>query len=217
MGICMNPGTEQEVEYLRLKQATERIMPMSRSIRKLSQAAAIVTVPALGLPALAETRSPVANPNTAVVGSDLVVPHLWVWSDKGTDDPDWQAATVAIASAMGLPDLADTRFTTPPDSGVSTRDLRMTGTELQGEIVNNTDTTIISAELVVRHRWRWANETEPGTNDPSWIDTYPLDVTVPPGGSAPFKVEATREHPQRSDGSFQTDAFVRRFKTIPSG
>jgi len=48
------------------------------------------------------------------------------------------------------------------------------------------------------------------------VDVYPLVVSIEPGGSAPFQVQPSRVAPQRSDGTFQTDAFVRRFETIPS-
>jgi hypothetical protein len=40
-------------------------------------------------------------------------------------------------------------------------------------------------------------------------------VTIPPGGTAPFSVEATQAPPQRTDGSFATSAFVRSYATQP--
>lgn len=127
-----------------------------------------------------------------------------------------QAAALVTATALALPVLAETRVTTQPAAAVYAQSVQTMGPEVQGQIVNNTDAIVIAAELVVRHRWLWANETKPGADDPGWIDTYPLDITVPPGGSAPFRVQASRIAPQRTDGSFQTDAFVRSFKTIPS-
>ena len=124
------------------------------------------------------------------------------------------AALLALAAAA-MPAFAETEITTANAAQVTVRNVQAMGTQVQGEIVNGTSDNVIGAELVVRHNWRWANETNPGTNDPGWIDTYPLAVTVPPGGAAPFSVEATQAPPQRNDGSFQTDAFVRSYATQP--
>ncbi|MDD3650462.1 hypothetical protein [Immundisolibacter sp.] len=124
------------------------------------------------------------------------------------------AALLALAGAAA-PGLAETRITTAQAAEVAVRNVQAMGSQVQGEIVNNTGDNVVGVELVVRHHWLWANETKPGTDDPSWVDTYPLPVTIAPGGSAPFSVEATRVPPQRTDGSFQTDAFVRSYATQP--
>jgi hypothetical protein len=125
-----------------------------------------------------------------------------------------RAALLGLATAA-TPVLADTEITTARAAQVTVRNVQMMGTRVQGEVVNSTGDNVVGAELVVRHHWLWANEEKPGTDDPGWIDTYPLAVTIPPGGTAPFSVEATRVPPQRTDGSFETSAFVRSYATQP--
>ncbi len=124
-------------------------------------------------------------------------------------------AFLVLATTSAQPGFADTQITTVEDADVVVRNIQTMGSRVQGEVVNNTTHNVVGADVVVRHRWLWANEMKPGTDDPGWIDTYPLVVTIPPGGSAPFTVEATRVPPQRTDGSFQTDAFVRSYATQP--
>ncbi len=122
---------------------------------------------------------------------------------------------VAALGLYGPPSVADTIVTTEPVSAVSVSNVRVTGADVQGEIVNNSADTVISAELLVRHHWLWADEMHPGTDDPGWVDVYPLIVSIEPGGSAPFQVQSSRIAPQRSDGTLQTDVSVRRFETVP--
>lgn len=124
-------------------------------------------------------------------------------------------ACVVIA-LFGLPSLAETILTTQQAAGVSARNVQVMGPTVQGEIVNQTDATVVGAELLVRHRWLWADETRPGMDDPGWVDIHPVNVSIPAGGSAPFRVQSSRIAPQRSDGTFQTEVSVRRFRTIPS-
>ena len=124
------------------------------------------------------------------------------------------AGFLALACAA-TPGRAETEITTAKAAEVTVRNVQAMGTQVQGEIVNNTGDNVVGAELVVRHRWIWANETKPGTDDPGWIDTYPLTETIPPSGSLPFSVEATQALPQRSDGSFETSAFIRTYATQP--
>lgn len=125
-----------------------------------------------------------------------------------------RAALLALAAAA-TPVLAETEITTARAAEVTVRNVQAMGTQVQGEVVNGTGDNVISAELVVRHQWLWANEEKPGTDDPGWIDTYPLAVTIPPGGTAPFSVQATQVPPQRTDGSFETSAYVRSYATQP--
>jgi hypothetical protein len=124
------------------------------------------------------------------------------------------AALLALAGAAA-PGHADTAITTAKAAEVTVRNVQAMGTQVQGEVVNNTGDNVVGAELVVRHQWLWANEQKPGTDDPGWIDIYPLAVTIPPGGTAPFSVEATQLPTQRTDGSFATSAFVRSYATQP--
>lgn len=126
------------------------------------------------------------------------------------------APAVVLLTLCAPPSFAQAVLTTPQASGVAVRNVQVDGAQVQGEIVNQTADTVLSAELVVRHHWLWADETHPGADDPGWVDVYPLVVSIEPGGSAPFQVQPSRVAPQRSDGTFQIDAFVRRFETIPS-
>lgn len=121
-----------------------------------------------------------------------------------------------VIAVFGLPSVAETVLTTQEAAGVSVRNVQAMGADVQGEIVNQTDATVVGAELLVRHRWLWADETRPGTDDPGWADIHPVNVSIPAGGSAPFRVQASRIAPQRSDGTFQTEVSVHRFRTIPS-
>lgn len=124
---------------------------------------------------------------------------------------------IVMASALfGQASLAQTLVTTEQNAGVSVSNLQVNGSEVQGEIVNRTGATLIEAEVVIRHRWLWANEMRPGADDPGWVDAYPLQVTAAPGAITPFRVQASRVAPQREDGTLQAEAFVRQFKTIPS-
>lgn len=125
-------------------------------------------------------------------------------------------SALLVVALGGVPSAAETLITTQPAAPVQTRNVQALGGEVRGEIVNQTDATVVGAELVVRHHWLWANETRPGTDDPGWVDVYALQVFIPPGGSAPFRVQASRVTPQRDDGAFQVEAFVRRFETIPA-
>ena len=127
---------------------------------------------------------------------------------------------IAFAALLALgctvtPTQAETELTTAKAAEVTVQNVQVSGTTVQGEVVNNTGDNVVGAELVVRHRWLWANETKPGTDDPGWIDAYPLAETIPPGGRLPFTVEATQTPPQRSDGSFETTAFVHSYATQP--
>ncbi len=121
-----------------------------------------------------------------------------------------------VIALFGLPSIAETILTTQQAVGVSARNVQVMGPEVQGEIVNQTDATVVSAELLVSHHWLWADEMHPGTDDPGWVEIHPLNVSVPAGGSAPFRVQSSRIAPQRSDGTFETRVFVHRFETIPS-
>lgn len=111
---------------------------------------------------------------------------------------------------------AETMLTTERDAGIYISDVRMAGTDIQGEIVNQTGATVVGAELLVRHQWMWADETNPGTDDPGWIEAHPLNVNIPAGQKAPFNVQSSRAAPQRSDGTFRTQVSVRSFETTPS-
>lgn len=112
--------------------------------------------------------------------------------------------------------FAQAMLTTERDAGIYITDVRAAGTDIQGQIVNQTGATVVGAELLVRHHWMWADETNPGTDDPSWIETHPLNVNIPAGQKAPFSVQSSRVAPQRDDGTFRTQVSVRSFETIPS-
>lgn len=121
----------------------------------------------------------------------------------------------AALALYGPPSSAEAIVTTQQASGVSVSNVQVVGADVQGEIVNQTADTVVSAELLVRHYWLWADEMHPGTDDPGWVDIYPLSVTVEPGGSAPFQLQSSRSAPQRSDGTLQTDVSISRFETVP--
>lgn len=121
----------------------------------------------------------------------------------------------AVLALYGPPGFAEAILTTQQGSGVSVSNVQVVGTDVQGEIVNQTADMVVSAELLVRHHWLWADEMHPGTDDPGWVDIYPLSVSIEPGGSAPFQVQASRSAPQRSDGTLQTDVSISRFETVP--
>lgn len=126
------------------------------------------------------------------------------------------AAAFAAVALCPSPSSADTVLTTQHAAGVSVSGVRASGPGLQGEIHNQTDATLIGAELLVRHRWLWADERNPGTDDPGWVEVHPVNVTIPAGDAAPFSVQLSRIAPQRSDGTFQIEVSVHRFATIPS-
>lgn len=127
------------------------------------------------------------------------------------------ALPVLVALCVGSsPAFAEVELTTERKVDVHVRDVRAEGTSVQGEIDNQTDETIIAAELLVRNHWMWADETNPGTDDPSWVETHPLNVKIPPGEKAPFSVQLSRTAPQRSDGTFRTLVSVRSFESIPT-
>ena len=122
------------------------------------------------------------------------------------------AAVVLCISSIS----AETVLTTQDAVEVSVSDVQVSGSGLQGEIHNQTDATLIGTELLVRHRWLWADELHPGTHDPSWVEIHPVNVTIPAGGTAPFNLQLSRVAPQRSDGTFQIEVSAHRFATIPS-
>jgi hypothetical protein len=121
----------------------------------------------------------------------------------------------AVLALYGLPSFAEAVLTTQQASGVSVSNVQVVGAQVQGEIVNQTADTVLSAELLVRHHWLWADEMHPGEDDPGWVDVYPLIVSIEPGGSAPFQLQSSRIAPQRSDGTLQTDVSISRFETVP--
>ena len=123
---------------------------------------------------------------------------------------------VFLLALYDAPSFAEAVLTTQQASGVSVSNVQVEGDQVQGEIVNQTADTVLSAELLVRHRWLWADEMHPGDDDPGWVDIYPLVVSIDPGSSAPFQVQSSRIAPQRSDGTFQTDVSITRFETVPS-
>lgn len=126
------------------------------------------------------------------------------------------ALPALVALCLGSsPAVAEVMLTTERDAGIYVTDVRAAGTDVQGEIVNQTGATVVGAELLVRHHWLWADEMHPGTDDPSWVDIHPLSVNIEPGGSAPFQVQSSRSAPQRSDGTLQTDVSISRFETVP--
>lgn len=122
------------------------------------------------------------------------------------------AAVVLCISSIS----AETVLTTQHAVEVSVTNVQVAGARLQGEIHNQTDATLIGAELLVRHRWLWADELHPGTDDPGWVEIHPVNVTIPAGGTAPFSLQLSRVAPQRSDGTFQIEVSAHRFATIPS-
>jgi len=126
------------------------------------------------------------------------------------------AAAFAAVVLYTSPISAETVLTTQDAVEVSVSDVQVSGSGLQGEIHNQTDATLIGTELLVRHRWLWADELHPGTHDPSWVEIHPVNVTIPAGGTAPFNLQLSRVAPQRSDGTFQIEVSAHRFATIPS-
>lgn len=126
------------------------------------------------------------------------------------------AAAFAAVVLCASPISAETVLTTQHAVEVSVSDVQVAGSGLQGEIHNQTDATLIGAELLVRHHWLWADELHPGTDDPGWVEIHPVNVTIPAGGTAPFSVQLSRVAPQRSDGTFQIEVSAHRFATIPS-
>jgi len=126
------------------------------------------------------------------------------------------SAAFAAVVLCTSPISAETVLTTQHAVGVSVSNVQVGGSGLQGEIHNQTDATLIGAELLVRHHWLWADEQNPGANDPGWVEIHPVNVTIPAGDTAPFSVQLSRIAPQRSDGTFQIEVSVHRFATIPS-
>jgi hypothetical protein len=127
------------------------------------------------------------------------------------------ALPALVALCVGSsPAFAEVKLTTERKVDVHVTDVRAAGTDVQGEIVNQTGATVVGAELLVRNHWMWADETNPGTDDPSWVETHPLNVQIPPGGKAPFSLQLSRTAPQRNDGEFRTLVSIRSFETIPS-
>ena len=121
-----------------------------------------------------------------------------------------------VLALCSLPAFAEGLLSsTQQSAAISVRNVQVQGLEVQGEIVNHTADTVISAGVLVSHSWLWADETHPGADDPGWVDIYPLTVNIPPGGSAPFHVNSSRPAPQRSDGMFQTSVSISRFETVP--
>lgn len=126
------------------------------------------------------------------------------------------ATAFAAVALCTSPISAETVLTTQNAVEVSVTNVQVAGARLQGEIHNQTDATLIGAELLVRHRWLWADELHPGTDDPGWVEIHPVNVTIPAGGTAPFSLQLSRVAPQRSDGTFQIEVSAHRFATIPS-
>lgn len=83
-----------------------------------------------------------------------------------------------------------------------------------GTLVNKSGHAVRDVQLMVRHRWLWADERHPGKDNPGSSSRITVAEEIPPGGSVPFNHCEAQPLPRRSDGYFKTSVEVIGFTEV---
>jgi hypothetical protein len=92
-------------------------------------------------------------------------------------------------------------------SRVEVRDLAFDGARVSGLLVNHTAEEVSDVRLMVSDRFLWADEMNPGPNDPSRGMPFTVAGPIPPGGTLPFS-QPMPPRPPRHDGRFVLEVSV---------
>lgn len=96
-------------------------------------------------------------------------------------------------------------------TAVAVRDVRLEDGELTGVVVNNSPHRVEDLTLSVSYAWHWRDATDPGSNNPGWNSREPLYVSLEPGATARFEIDAERPLPVRADGRIEPQVAVVSF------
>ena len=99
--------------------------------------------------------------------------------------------------------------------------LKITGVRYEdgtvsGHVVNDGTAVLRNIRLRILCSWRWADETNPGTDDPSWAAEEFIDE-LEPGAEVRFRHEGP-PRPDRDDGRFHVEVTVAgldRVRVVP--
>ena len=120
---------------------------------------------------------------------------------RGTDQRDDMRATDQRAAG----DTAPRERIAPLDRTVRVEDVRTSGDEVSGRIVNESDDEVSNVRLLVSDHFLWNNERHPGTESPSDAHTVTVPGPIAPHGQAAFTFRRPSPLPDRRDGRFVTD------------
>lgn len=127
-------------------------------------------------------------------------------------------ATLGLGALCATPAWAQGLLSSTQQAAAATlSNVQIDGLSVNGELVNRSSATVTGVDLLVRYNWLWNNEQHPGTDDPGWAEIYTINLTIPPGTSAPFRLTPTRTAPMRSDGTVLPEPSVSRVTTVTGG
>ena len=115
------------------------------------------------------------------------------------------ASAQELLSSTAMPGAVRVEAQTGADLGVT------------GTVYNGTAATLTQVEVLIRHDWLWADEENPGVDDPAWADRVLITDSIPPGGQLRFTRVPARPVPARSDGRFVTSVRVGGYQTVSGG
>ena len=94
------------------------------------------------------------------------------------------------------------------------RNVSINDGEVSAEAVNNSSDTLRDVVVEIRYSWRWADEFNPGEDDPGRTAYHTAAKEIPPGGSARFAYAPSPPLPARRDGQFVIDVKVAGFERV---
>ena len=82
---------------------------------------------------------------------------------------------------------------------------------VSGTVANSSAATVSDVRLRINYIWHWADERNPGTDNPGRTESYTVPDSIPPGGSVAFSYQPNSPLPERADGRFDVSVDVGGF------
>lgn len=118
-------------------------------------------------------------------------------------------AATTVFAAQGVP--AD-EVVRPEQADVRVTGVAASGDVITGKVENHSALQVRNPRILVQHAWIWADERDPGTENPgrSAIVTIPADI--PPGGTFVFSHALPRGSIYNQRGHFMSSAEIVGFE-----
>jgi hypothetical protein len=97
---------------------------------------------------------------------------------------------------------------------VSVEDVVASPSSVQGRLANRQDGELRDVRILVTHAFHWADEMNPGVDNPSRTDVFTIPGPIGPRGSLTFEEKLVPPLPARADGHYVTSVEVLGFTQV---
>lgn len=124
------------------------------------------------------------------------------------------AASVVLAGALGLGSTASAAELAAQDAQVTVRSVVVRDGNATGVVVNDSDLVVRNPRVLIRHSWLWANEFDPGTDNPGRSEIVTIPAEIQPGDSFTFTHAFPVPEVGDQRGRFETSGEIVGFEQV---